>query len=61
MRISIMMVEDWINSWVSNPRDSNAKLQECYEQLRNIANDEYKPKELRDDIEAHDENQRSSR
>jgi hypothetical protein len=61
MRITIMMVEDLFNSYVSNPRDSDAKLEECYVHLMNIANGEYKPKDLKEDIETHAENERSSR
>lgn len=59
MKVTIAMVEDLFNSYVSNPRDSDAKLEECYVHLMNIANGEYKPKDLREDIEEY-QTERSS-
>jgi hypothetical protein len=47
------MVEDYITSWVNNPKNSKQKLMEAYVQLMNLANNEIKPKEFKADLEAH--------
>jgi len=59
MKATIAMVEDLMTSYVSDPKDSNAILEECYVHLTNLVNGDYKPKDLREDIEAY-QTERSS-
>lgn len=61
MRVTIMMVEDLISSYVNDPTDSHAKLEECYALLMNVANGSCKSKDLKEEIEIQAENERSSR
>ena len=53
MKVTVAMVEDLMTSYVSNPRDPKAILEECYCHLTNLVNGDYKPKDLREDIEAY--------
>ena len=59
MKVTIAMVEDLMTSYVSNPKDSNAILEECDVHLTNLVNGDYKPKDLREDIEEY-QTERSS-
>ena len=50
-KVTPSMVESWVGDGFTNKRNKVTTLEDCFKVLADIANDKYKPRQLKEDIE----------